>query len=264
MPFAKSIYQVYYIIDLRKDLITLNERKLIQMDIIRHILCYLISYVGLFLFLFLFDFVFELIPGFKTLNEADSLIIKHAFAYGFTVLSLAIFLWNSVLKQIINQFKVLKNILMGIIFGMVLVGGTYVFSYISSLIASAIGIDFTDNANQKLIEEGTMAQPVFAALMSILFAPISEEIGYRLGIFGGISKYKRIWAYVATSLIFAFIHFDFTSAGDSLIIELLNLPSYIFAGAWLCFCYDYEGNISTSITAHMFNNLMAFIMQMVG
>lgn len=242
----------------------MKERKLIQMDILRHVLCYLISYVGLFLFVFLFNFIFELIPGFKNLSDADSLIIIYCFAYGFTVAALVIFLWNSVLKQIVNQFKVLKNILVGIAYGVVLIAGTYAFSIIAALIANAIGLELTPNQNQQTIEQGTMAQPVFAAIMSILFAPISEEIGYRLGIFGGISKFNRVWAYILTSLIFAFIHFDFTSAGDNLIIEFLNLPSYIFAGAWLCFCYDYQGNLSTSITAHMFNNLVAFITQMIG
>ncbi len=242
----------------------MKERKLIQMDILRHAICYLISYVGLSVFFFLFNFIFSAIPGLKELNEADSLIITYCFAYGFTVIALVIFLWNSVLKQIVNQFKVLKNILMGILFGVILIAGTYAFSIIAALIANAIGIELTPNNNQQTIEKGTMAQPVFAAIMSILFAPISEEIGYRLGIFGGISKLNRVWAYILTSLIFAFIHFDFTSEGGNLIIEFLNLPSYIFAGAWLCFCYDYQGNLSTSITAHMFNNLVAFVMQMVG
>lgn len=236
-------------------------QKLIKMPVLNHLICYLISYIGLVLFYILFDRILNLFPSFSSVDSDSALIITYCMAYGFTAISLIIYLWNSVLREIVNQFKVLKNILTGIEFGVVLIVGTIVIQIIVSQIANMVNLPVNPNDNEDNIRRGTISQPILSALMSIIFAPFTEEIGYRLGIFGGISKYNRVGAYIVTALFFSLIHFNFES--ENIINELFNLPSYIFAGAWLCFCYDYNGSIATSITAHMFNNLVAFVLTFI-
>ena len=88
--------------------------------------------------------------------------------------------------------------------------------------------------------------------------PIVEEFTYRYGLFGYVKKHNKTLAYVATILIFALIHFEFTTDVDQLVNELLNLPSYLIGAIVLSIAYDKSDNLVVPIIAHIFNNLISF------
>lgn len=234
-----------------------TKNSVIHLDIIKHAICYLISYFGLYAFFIILTLISSVFPSFTALNEVVQNSILTTLAYGFTFVSVIIYLYNIALKEILNQYKQIKNVLYGILYGFGLIFGTAIVSLFFMQLGSILGVDVGINENESSIQDAITAQPVLTALMTVVFAPVTEEIGYRFGIFGGIHKYSRIGAYLATSLIFALIHFDYSSA--NMANEFLNLPSYIFAGAWLCFTYEKSGSIATSITAHMTNNAVALI-----
>ena len=94
---------------------------------------------------------------------------------------------------------------------------------------------------------------------------------YRVGLFSFLMRTKRWLAYMVTIIVFAFIHFDFTSiltgiqtgVWDTLINEILNLPEYMMAGAVLCVLYDTCG-LSASIIAHVGNNLFSIFLYIIS
>lgn len=237
----------------------MNNEKSDNISILHHFLAYIISFLGLSLFVSLSSILLGLIPNISQLTEASQMMVHYTVGYGLTAIALAAYLFNILLKDLFKQFKSLKNIGYGIIFGIALVVITGFWGKIASIICESLNLEYTPNHNQLLLNQGMAEQPVLTFFMSVIFAPFTEEIGYRFGIFGGIKKYSRVAAYIICGLIFGLIHFDFGAAGDQMLIELINLPAYIAAGLLLCFYYDYSKSLSTSITAHAFNNLVSFI-----
>ncbi|MFA6829600.1 MAG: CPBP family intramembrane glutamic endopeptidase, partial [Bacilli bacterium] len=147
------------------------------------------------------------------------------------------------------------------------------------------------NSNQNSINDVVKAFPIAMFFPLVLFAPFNEELTYRIGLVDGIGhRGNHKWlGIIFSSLIFASIHFDFTSISGYLNLaaqlnsgvegitvemvsgaliamqnEFLNLPVYIMSGFILCFSYAKTGKISTSMTAHSLNNLISFISILVA
>ena len=122
-----------------------------------------------------------------------------------------------------------------------------------------------NNANEATVDSFIIGMPIVSFFVVVLFGPICEELTYRVGLFSLLSRVHIALGYVATALIFAFIHFDWTCFGNSevLINELLNIPLYMFAGLTFCFLYHKWG-LASSITAHVTNNLLSFILVLLS
>lgn len=238
-----------------------EKNTVIHLDIIKHLICYFISFMGLSLIYSILFEIASLFPSFKESNFENNAIILQTLAYGLTLVSLVIYLYNIALKDILKQYKQVDNIVKGLLYGAGLILGTMIIGNCFYRIGELLGVSTEVNENEQAIREATLSQPIITAFMTILFAPITEEIGYRFGLFGGIHKYNRFAAYAVTALVFALIHFEF--AADNIVNELLNLPSYIFAGVWLCLTYEKSGSIVTSITAHMTNNAVTLILFLI-
>lgn len=135
------------------------------------------------------------------------------------------------------------------------------YSYLVALIPW-----MSDNANQEGVTSLVTSFPLPAFLMVVVFAPFTEELAYRGGLNTLIGRWHRAWGLFISALIFALIHFDFTSivtaidgSPTDLYIELLNLPSYFISGLGLGLAYQSTGNIVSSWFCHTFNNLVAYI-----
>lgn len=160
-------------------------------------------------------------------------------------------------KEIFNSFKNSIKHRLPIILalgGLALIVG---FSYAYSAILNACGVTFTDNANQTQLVDMVKSWPGFAFFFIVLFAPISEELTYRVGLFSIARKRNRYLAYALSILIFALAHFNF---GDpaSYVNECLNLPLYIVPAFTLTIVYEY-GGASAAMYTHILNNLISFI-----
>lgn len=139
---------------------------------------------------------------------------------------------------------------------------------------------YARNQNQTTVSDIVLDSPFFSFFAIVLFAPFCEEIGYRVGLVDTIGhKPKfRLLGILLSGIIFGLIHFDFSSITQLLIAssagknaeillelryalynELLNLPLYILPGIILAFLYAKTGEIATSISAHLLNNLLSFI-----
>lgn len=152
------------------------------------------------------------------------------------------------------------------------------YGLMENLMEKSLGLTGT-NSNQSIIIKMVTAQPLALFFELVIFAPVSEELAYRQGLFEAVSRKSRVWAYIAVIMVFGLIHVasgvvedltamsqavngseDYIAARQALQIELLALPSYMIAGGFLSWCYDRNGkSVVSSFLAHMLNNLISFI-----
>ena len=174
---------------------------------------------------------------------------------------LCLIVWKNELINIFKGFKVPQNIKDGIAIGVIILAVTMSYNLLLSLITPSFG----SNDNEASVDNMILINPVLSFITVVLLAPLVEEITYRYGLFAGIRKYSRVLAYIVTSLVFALIHFDFNFTDQAVLInELLNLPTYIFAAVMLCYAYDKNSALATSMTAHLINNLTAVITTIIA
>ncbi len=134
-----------------------------------------------------------------------------------------------------------------------------------SMFIQMINPSTTSNNNQQGIENAFYAAPLLSFFSIVLFAPVCEELTYRLGLFSLIAKKSKILAYIVTILFFTLIHFDFSvKTPKEWTIELINMPAYMIGAIFLCFAYARKGNILTSITAHACYNGIEFLLMLIN
>lgn len=152
---------------------------------------------------------------------------------------------------------------------------TSIVSSAYTIIMNMIFKDLTSNANQQAVDNIVTLFPVPSFFMVVIMAPICEELTYRGGIQTLIGRKNKIAGVIVTSIIFAFIHFDWSAilgyalnetgyTLEAIYVELINIPSYIIAGLGLGFAYQISGNISGTMVAHSLNNLLSYISILMG
>lgn len=192
-------------------------------------------------------------------------MIVNVVTYVLLAITLLLICGKSSLKEIGKQFKIKNALIDGIAYGAFLLIASTAVTMLINLIR---GGDNTVNDNQAAIEIMTRVVPVPMFIMTVIFAPICEEVTYRLGLFNVLRRKNRWLAYVCASLIFAFIHFTIPDQGETfnadLANEFWNIPSYIVSGIVLCRAYEKHQNIATSMIAHAINNFVAIIMTMIS
>lgn len=167
------------------------------------------------------------------------------------------------LKKVFERYKYSNVYLNGITMGLILLFAQSLYSILSTFIFGSVD----SNNNQQSLIALTQQSPILLFITTVIFAPIFEELVYRYSLFGVLRKKNRVLAYVVCLIVFGFIHFDYTcfSSGDFSLIktELVNLPAYMISGGILCYAYEKNGSLISSITAHALNNLIAFIQIMI-
>lgn len=171
-------------------------------------------------------------------------------------------------KVILDGFK--KDHWNKILFGFVIFSITNLVSSIYIFFVQRFGPGYmADNINQQSLDSVSVYVLPFV-LMTVLFAPVCEELCYRVGLCSLLARGNKIAALVITALVFGFLHFNWNSIGDamegspsSLINELWNLPTYLLAGIGLGAAYLRYGCFTASWSGHMTNNLLATIQMYV-
>lgn len=190
------------------------------------------------------------------LNFLDSVALFTYYFIAFIIFIILIFINKKALKWLYASIH--KNaIVEGLAIGLIMLCCTIALGLIISLLPT----DTSSNNNQQGIENAFSAAPLLSFFSIVIFAPVCEELTYRVGLFGLIAKKSKILAYVITILVFAFIHFDFEA--ENIINELINLPVYLVGAGFLCYAYARKGNPITSIVAHSTYNGIQFIMMLL-
>lgn len=230
--------------------------------------------IGLFLIGFL---GFQLIGSFVSIIIGASLMAQNGFnpqqleealetvqntclinftAYGLTFVGLVLFLWKDNFK-ILKTFKDWLPYVAGVVGFVAILAFSYLYNYILAL----FGIKIAVSDNQNTIEDCVKYAPVFAIIFFALIGPITEELAYRLGCYSFFRRINKYLAFAVTIIVFTLIHFNWSS--KDIVNELWNLPIYFFGAFTLTFLYEKFG-LSSSITAHILNNLFSVISIMVS
>jgi len=121
-----------------------------------------------------------------------------------------------------------------------------------------------DSPNDVAIDEMAQGAYNLTMLISVILAPILEEILFRGVVFQSIRKKSRLLAYVVNILLFGFYHiWQYVLVyGD--LSYLLFIVQYIPVTFALIWVYEYSGSLWTAIFFHMSNNFLAMqILQMM-
>lgn len=127
---------------------------------------------------------------------------------------------------------------------------------ISLLLVGIVYFAFPSMLNNLLSESSVAESSTYAGLfvsmlITVICAPIMEELFFRAIIFKRISRKFNIYlAMIVSSLVFGLLH-----------IELAIIGAFIF-GIACCILYVKYKNILIPMTVHFLNNLLAFLPQL--
>lgn len=232
------------------------------------IICFGIGWIGLSIIATIVYFIIGLFIDISTLEPLQTTKLLGAVnftCYAIICISLLAVLGKSVIVKLLNQFKDLNKIGKGLMYGFILLGSSIIYNLIVLLIYP----DFGTNQNQNAVVDMIQNIPVLSFFSVAIFAPLAEEITYRLCLAGTIAKKSKIIAIVVSSVLFGLIHSAFidlsflTMTKEEIINEVVALPSYVISGLVMAIAYTKEDSLAVSITAHFTNNFIAFIQSFI-
>ena len=245
---------------------TKTSERVVTVPIIYQILFFAIGFIGLNILSLIAQFIVLAAVGFD-FNVAET-PINNAITVSVTYFSLLAIMSIFVIlkrKKFLHAFTSWKPYLAGLIGGVALIAISMGYSALIQAI-HPVG----DNANQTAVVEVTKALPFLTIFVLSFVGPLCEELTYRVGLYSFLNRWSKIAAFIISTVVFALIHFDWNalleiSNGNTkaIIVELLNLPSYIIAGVGLAFLYDKFG-FAASLVAHVLNNLISCILILIG
>ena len=132
----------------------------------------------------------------------------------------------------------------------------YGLGVIMTLIMTALQIEGTppnDQAVDLLADQGYNVMLV----ISVIAAPILEEVLFRGILFQSIRKKSRLWAYIASLAVFGLYHtWQFAVIYQDPIYLLYSLQ-YIPITLAITWSYEHSGSLWTAIFFHASNNYLA-------
>ena len=115
------------------------------------------------------------------------------------------------------------------------------------------------SANQQIITELALRQPIFSFFLIVVFAPLTEELTFR----GMLARYvfpqqdnvkQTVLFLLVSTIIFALVHFPGTPQ---------QFLVYASLGFSLGLAYVNKGSLAYSMGLHALNNLISFVMIMM-
>lgn len=177
------------------------------------------------------------------------------FTYLFMLIGLGAIIMTTRRKHFFSKYKNGLDYVYGLGYAVTIVLASMIVGAIISLFHESV-----DNANQQAAISVAKNYPIIAFFVLGLLGPICEELTYRVGLYSFFRRINIYLAFAITMVVFAFIHFDFTS--ENIIEELWSMPSYIISGFILTLAYEHRGP-ACSMTAHIAYNIFAFCLMLM-
>lgn len=190
----------------------------------------------------------------EALRELSVQMLVNATAY-IALLATLLLIANKDLLKITKSFKQWQSYLAGAVCFSAIIAFNILYGTIINLIQTPV----SDNANQAALETMDSVYPFVSMVVFGFIGPICEEMTYRVGLFSLLRRKNRFLAYGLTIVIFALIHFNFSTNAETLLNEVLNLPYYMFAAFAFSFTYEHFG-FAGSVTGHIINNVFSLAM----
>lgn len=178
------------------------------------------------------------------INDSTAWIILQSATLAITLL----FWGGDFLNSVQMFFKDLKNIL----------------KMVENLLFMAFFSNFAASVICSLFVNVQVAEMVFPSLWERIgyffagafFAPISEELSMRFGMFNALYPCHRKLAYIITAFLFGLNHIWSAVISGNVSGMILIIPPIVF-GLFTCRIYEKSQNICCPIFLHMINNFLA-------
>lgn len=186
-------------------------------------------------------------------------MVINSICYIGLIIALAL-IANKDLLKLIPSFKQWQSYLAGLICFAAIITFSIVYGSLIQYLkqVGVIKIPTGDNANEAAIVSLEEKYTFTSLVVFGFIGPICEELTYRTGLFSLLRRKNKAVAYIVTIVVFAFIHFNFSTDSATLINELLQLPHYMFAAVAFSFTYDKFG-FAGSVSAHITNNVFSLL-----
>lgn len=197
--------------------------------------------------------VFAFVTQNKTLITNDNLLSLISSTLFFIVILYKFRISKDKVRFLFNDY--LKKFNYKEIFGVV-VTQLFLSMGISLLIVGCVYFLYPNILNNLLEESSvenysTYSGLVVAMIITVILAPLCEELLFRAIIFKRLSKIFNIYVgIIISSLVFGLLH-----------IELAIIGAFLF-GLACCILYVKYKNILIPMTVHFLNNLLAFLPQL--
>lgn len=205
-----------------------------------------------FFYAFILMFIYLLINS--LLNEILFFTKYSSIVSSFITLLIFIIYFR---KNLMNDLKNLRKIKLKTWVNYTLF---FIICYVSVVILDYYLTIFVGNmaTNEQLVENSILNNPKLYFWEVVIIAPFMEELLCRLNF---RRAFRNKWIFtIFTGLFFASLHL--LSASSTL--EILFIIPYFIMGFYLGFVYYDSDSIITSIIYHFSNNLIAFIILIIG
>ena len=196
----------------------------------------------------------------EILGRFETSMIINSFCYISLLIALLLIINLDVVK-LLKSFKQWQSYLAGAICLISIFAFNYIYGITINVLKEfgIINIPVSDNVNEASLQSLQDVYPITCLFVFGLVGPICEELTYRVGLFSLLRRKNRAFAYWITILVFALIHFNFSTNPTTLLNELLNLPYYMFAAFAFSFTYEKFG-FAASVSAHIANNVISLFL----
>ncbi len=134
----------------------------------------------------------------------------------------------------------------------------FLASMAGSLFVNLLAPD-SASANQSAIESMVGQQRLAMIVTTSLFAPVYEEMVFRVGIFTSLYEYHPELARWVSSLTFGAVHI-LTGLMSGDLTQILYLVPYGLLGYVLCIIYEKKQSIFAPVIVHALNNLISVLL----
>ena len=207
--------------------------------------------IGLIISELLAMLIVSIVKGGGEFSESDQgMMVYVAYIILFTIFLISCVIFRDKFKKFFKDWKAYLAGFIGFI-------ALFTFSIVLGLLVTET------NQNEEAVETYTTLFPALSIIVLGILGPVCEELTYRVGLFSFLRRINRILAYAVTTVIFAMIHFNFSTDAHAMLVELMNLPFYIVAGFIFSYLYDRYG-LAASLTAHILNYVVSVSLSIIG
>jgi uncharacterized protein len=197
---------------------------------------------------------FVINTAYKYLGLDISFIVQFAF-YIIFLISMGI-LCKPALKDLIKGINTNFTKILKITVGNLLIG--YALSYVINMIIMIFTNQYS-SVNQVSIETQLASTPLLIVFVTVIFAPIVEELVFRGVIYKFIEEHSNfIWAAILSAFVFGGLHVV-TSIFTLNFADLLFSLTYIAQGIMIAKNYFETKSFAGAWLYHFLNNFIAII-----
>ncbi|MGN0316509.1 MAG: lysostaphin resistance A-like protein [Lachnospira sp.] len=128
--------------------------------------------------------------------------------------------------------------------------------FVQIVLAFAVSLIVPENTNQNISNQSLYTNLPATFILSVIFAPMVEEIVFKFIIFKSLLYKNKFWAYFVTCVLFGLLHcFNALLKGE--LNQMLLLVVYAVPVAIECYLYQKTENIYYNVFIHMLWNTIS-------